>query len=981
MKKLVWSSTRVEGGTRFRGVLAQPPVNTGPIQNAPMTGSILGPRPKSSSLSFYRDSVVVAYKSPVAAPEIASVTASASKLDAAKLGDGDVANGVTLTPPAESKEVWVEIAYAQPTLVQGLTMAVSASGAPGVTAHLAVSDDEKTWRTIAEIPAAKLALHTVSFAPAKGRFFRITLSPAPPTPLPGIFTNYAPGASVDKLLAMMAGLAAPLSYQLQELVLHPAATVHEAEAKAGFAIAPDYYAIATKPDAAPGTAVDASNVVILTDRMQPDGTLDWTPPPGSWVVLRLGYSLVGKENHPAPPEATGLEVDKLNRDHVRDYLNRYLALYETALGPRLFGKRGVNALTIDSTEIGAQNWTENILTDFERLRAYDPSPWLPVLTGVVVGGPQESDRFLWDFRRTVAELLAVNHYAEIAAAAHARGLVNYAEALEDHRASFGDDMEMRRYADLPMAAMWMYGTRRDSYPTYVADIRGAASVAHIYGQNLVAAESLTSAVQPWAYGPRQLKPVIDLEFAHGVNRIVMHTSVHQPVERPPGLSLFVFGQFMNRLESWADDARPWIDYIARSSYLLQQGRYVADVAYFYGEEAPLTGVFGEKEIDVPQGHGFDFVNAGVILDRLSVDKGELVTPSGMRYRVLYLGGTSRYMTLPVLRKIRDLVAQGAVVVGARPLSSPSLADDDARFQAVADELFGKAQHGAGRVFAHATLAEAFASLDLPPDFAYSKPDADTELLALHRMLERGDIYFVSNRRDRAEAVTATFRVRGMAPELWNAVTGEITPADFRMTEAGTAVALKLGAYESRFVVFREPTDAPSRTVAKAAETDLATLSGPWTLSFQGDRGAPKQLVQDELASWSDSPIPGVRYFSGSATYTKSFALPPDAYRNRGRIVLDLGDVRDVAEIRLNGRTLATLWMPPFEIDATSAIRSGQNLLEVKVANLWVNRLIGDAQPGVTKKYTFTTIPTYNADAPLRLSGLLGPVRIRQVAVP
>jgi hypothetical protein len=983
MKKLVWSETSVEGGKPYHGILPQPPGVTGPIQNSPMRPpGALASLPKSASLSFYRDSMVVAYPAATPAPQIASAVSSNGAVDPAQLSDGDLTNGFTVAPPDESKQAWVIMSYARPTQMQGITLAASADGAPGAAAVLDASDDGKSWRRVAEVPAAKLSLRTVSFAPTEAPFFRVTLSPATPVPLAGIFTNYAPGAATSSLLARLAPPPVPLRYHVHELVLHPRATVNEAEAKANFAIAPDYYSLAT-PDAAPDTAVRPSDVVVLTDRLKSDGTLDWTPPPGQWTVLRMGYSLLGTENHPAPAEATGLEVDKLNRDHVRAYMQKYLAMYERAAGPDLFGPHGVNALTVDSTEIGAQNWTESLLSDFQRLRGYDPAPWLPSLTGVVVGTADESDKFLWDFRRTIAQLLARNHYGTIADMARERGLTHYAEALEDHRASFGDDMEMRQYAAIPMAAMWTYGTRPESFPTYVADIRGAASVAHLYGQNLVAAESLTSAVQPWAYAPRQLKPIVDLEFALGVNRIVVHTSVHQPVEKPPGLSLFIFGQFFNRLENWADFAEPWVTYMARCSYLLQQGRYVGDIAYFYGEEAPLTGLFGEKDIDVPPGYGFDFVNSDVLLNQMRIDAGGLATRSGASYRVLYLGGTSRYMTLAVLRRIRDLVAQGAALVGRRPLASPSLADDGMQFRAVADDLFGNGERdhafGNGHVFPDGSLDGALAALNLAPDFDYTKPETDAEILALHRKLDRGDLYFLTNRLNRAERITATFRVSGMAPELWNAVTGRISPAGYRVVKGRTEIPLSLGPYDSVFVVFRHATNATAGEFDEPADRSLMTLAGPWNVAFQPNRGAPAAITVDALRSLSENLDSGVRYFSGTATYTKRFTLPPDAKKVGAHLALDLGDLREVAEISLNGHPLGILWNPPFVLDITGAVRPGGNRLRVKVANLWVNRLIGDAQPDVKTKYTFTTIPTYEANAPLRASGLLGPVQILQTS--
>jgi hypothetical protein len=982
MKKLVWSETPVPGGRPFHGSLAQPPANSGPIQNAPNPKGPLDPPPKSASLLFYRDSIVVAYPVAVPAPRIDNAVSSDGPFDPKPLSDGNLVNGVAVVPQEGSKQAWVKIAYAAPTQIQAITLSVSADGAPGADAILEASDDGNSFRSVAAIPFVKLPLHTVSFAPVTARFFRITASPAEPVPLPGIFTHYAAGAASKVLLARLAPATVPLRYHFNELILHTQATVNEAEAKANFAIAPDYYALAT-PEVAPATAVKPADVLVLTSRMTADGMLDWTPPPGQWVVLRMGYSPLGTENHPAPIEATGLEVDKLNREHVRAYLQRYLDMYQSVTGPELFGHHGVNALTVDSTEIGAQNWTESILEDFRQLRGYDPTPWLPTLAGVVVGSPNDSDKFLWDFRRTIAELLARNHYGEIADIARQRGLTSYTEALEDHRASFGDDMEIRQYAAIPMAAMWTYGTRRESFPTYVADIRGAASVAHIYGQNLVAAESLTSAVQPWAYAPRQLKPIVDLEFALGVNRIVIHTSVHQPVEKPPGLSLFIFGQFFNRLENWADYAQPWVTYLTRCSYLLQQGRHVGDVAYFYGQEAPLTGLFGDQDIDIPAGYGFDFVNSDVLFNQMRIEGGALTTRSGMRYSVLYLGGSSRYMTLPVLRRVRELVNQGAVLVGRKPLASPSLADDAREFAWIADDLFGHDEKdravGRGHVYADGSLEAAFAATKLLPDFAYAKAAADTEVLALHRQLSRGDLYFLTNRLDRAEQVSASFRISGMAPELWDAVTGKVSRPGYRVVNGRTEIPLALGPYDSIFVLFRHPTKVTQMTMREPAKKSVMTLAGPWSIDFQAGRGAPARIIEDSLASWADNPDPGVRYFSGTAVYTTRFVLPPSAKRPGANLAIDLGDLHEVAEVNLNGRTLATLWNPPYIVDIGAALRAGENRLQVKVANLWVNRLIGDAQPDAKTKYTFTTIPTYEADAPLRPSGLLGPVQILEIS--
>ena len=986
MKKLVWSRTVVTGGRPFHGVLPQPPSTTGPFQDEPPSAGMTGPSP-FTALRFYRDSVVIAYKAPVLDPRPVRATSSTGALDAralSQLSDGNLTEGLTLA--AHGKEAWVQVRYAAPVRLQGATMAASAWGRYRAAATLYGSTGGRTWRRIAQIPAYSGAFpqSTISFAPVTVRYVRVALR-AVALRIPGGFSaRHAPGAiPVEAMFAAFESHArAPPAFQLHELVLHARATVNQFEAKAYFRIVPDYYAITSRAPAAPGTAVSPHEVVNLTGRMRPDGALDWTPPPGRWVVLRMGYSLEGATNHPAPPAATGLEVDKLSRRDVKAYMEHYLNLFQAVTGP--FGPNSLTSFTNDSTEVGMQNWTPKILADFRKLRGYDPLPWLPALTGVVVASPAQSDKFLWDFRRTINELLARNHYGEIARVAHARGLKVYGEALENGRPTFGDDMEMRRYTDIPMGAMWMYRAGGKPFPSYVADIRGAASVAHIYGQNLVGAESLDSRDQPWAFAPRQLKPVVDEEFALGVNRVVIHESAEQPLDEPPGLTLAYFGQAFNRLDTWAGEAGPWLRYIARCSYLLQQGRYVADIAYFYGEEAPLTGLFFDKSIDVPSGYGFDFVNSDVLTHQLSVEGGRLVTHSGMRYRILYLGGSSRWMTLDVLRRIDELVRQGATVVGRRPVGSPSLRDDPAKFQMFAEKVFGPPgstavrQVGRGKVFPAGSLSKALEALGLQPDFEYSRPQPHTELHYVHRRLTSGDLYFVTNPKDRVESVRASFRVAGRAPELWDAVTGSVRPVSFKIADGRTSVPLHLVPYGSAFVVFRKPAQGDSLDVPAPQRRTLLTLEGPWNLSFQPDRGAPAAIVMPHLASWAVSSVRGVRYFSGTATYTKTFQLPPQA--QGCRVVLDLGKVRELARVTVNGKEAGILWTPPFRIDITKDVRPGRNELAIAVTNLWVDRLIGDEQPGVKKKYTFTVIPTYEPDAPLRVSGLLGPVRLETAVI-
>jgi hypothetical protein len=977
LKKLVWSETEVTGSERFSGKLAPPPSVTGPFQALPRNDPLAAPGSKDKAPpTYFGDIAVLAYPVDGDSLPAARVLAGGRAIDGSALTDASLESAVEVAPGSADNPATVTLAYDAPRTVRSATLfipgAKSMFSGAAVNPHLEASDDGTNWRKVADIAVHEVPA-TISFAPATSRQFRIVLAPGNSTgsnlgePMPGV----APPAF---LTATMGG--GPKSIRIADLRLSSEPKIDQFETKAGFSIARDYYALsAGVPEL---TGVPPSEVIDLTGWMEPDGTLDWTPPPGKWRIVRLGYSLLGTTNHPAPPEATGLEVDNFDGPAVRNYLETYLGMYRDAAGPDLIGRRGVRALLTDSIEVGAANWTPKMIGQFKRLRGYDPTPWLPALTGAVIGSRAQSDKFLYDYRRTLADLMASEHYGTVAQVAHEHGLKVYGEALEDNRPSLGDDMAMRSYADVPMSAMWTFSRERGPNPSYLADIKGAASVAHIYGQNLVAAESLTSALAPWAYAPADLKRIIDLEFVTGVNRPVIHTSVHQPVDdKIPGLSLFIFGQYFNRHESWAEMAKPWVDYLARNGFMLQQGRNFADVAYFYGEEAPLTGLYGQRKVDdAPTRYAHDFANSDVLLNQLSVDNGDLVARSGARYRVLYLGGSSERLTLQVLRRLAELAEAGATIVGTAPTDSPSLNNDGAEYRALIGKLWSGqpvTTVGKGRVIAGNDVEAALASIGVTPDFTYSSPQRDSEILFLHRRLEDGDIYFVNNRKNRPEQVEARFRVIGKAPEIWRADAGTSEPVSYRVEGEQTAVPLDLAAEDSFFVVFRKPAAVQAATVAKPAYTSVAALPGPWDVLFQEGRGAPAAIKLASLGSLSEQADPGVKYFSGISTYTMNFTLP-EGVKPGAPLLLDLGQVGDLAEVRVNGRSVGTVWHAPYRIDIGQAVERGNNTLEVKVANLWVNRLIGDAQPGA-KRVTFTTIPTYQADAPLRPSGLIGPVRL------
>jgi hypothetical protein len=951
MKKYVWSETVLDGGKPFTGKLAHPPSATGPLQNLPIANP--------AAPQFYADSAVVAYRTAASDVPVAAlnpqVTSNSGPIDAAPLWDGDLAKFVTLNRDGTSGTAWIQFAFPEPQSMRALTI-VARGGSAGDA--LQASDDGKNFHDVAALPMGGAAEHTISFAPVSAKFFRIT------------FRGMANGRAT--------GREGELS--VSELELHPGARVNRFEEKAAFRQVPDLYGFAT-PEVPAEDVIRKSDVVDLTSHMHPDGTLDWTPPPGKWVVLRIGYSLLGITNHPATKEATGLEVDKLNAAYVKNYMDGYLDSYRDTVGADYMGKRGIRYVITDSWEAGSQNWTDNMIAEFRQRRGYDPLPWLPVLSGRVVESSRASDQFLWDLRKTIADLTADEHYGQVEASLKARGMGHYGESHESGRAFIADGMEVKKLDDIPMGAMWTqpFGQQKELY-RYNADDRESASVAHIYGQNLAAAESMTARGDTsWMWSPATLKPTADQELLNGINRIVIHESAHQPlVDKAPGLTLGPYGQWFNRNETWAEEAGPWVDYLARCSYMLQQGRFAADLLYFYGEDSNLTAIFVDKAPDIPSGYGFDYINADGLIHAVKVEAGQLATNSGMRYRVLVLDPYSRHMSLPVLRAIHALVNAGAIVAGQKPTDTPSLADNQAEFTRLNNELFGDGAGvhsvGKGKVYAGENAAGVLKALNVEPDFDHTRPQPDTRIEFLHRKLSEGDIYFLDNRNARDETIDATFRITGKMPELWHAETGKSEPVSYAIANGQTKIPLHLEPWGSVFVVFRKPAMTPSRTLPAVVETQLAAVDGPWAISFQPNRGAPPSIKLDKLISWTDSTDAGVKYFSGAGTYTQTIQAAKAWFKPGVKLWLDLGDVKNLASVTVNGEPLGVVWHAPYRVDVTSALKPGANTISVKVINAWVNRMIGDLQPGATK-YTYADVAPYKADSPLMPSGLLGPVAV------
>lgn len=956
MKKYVFTEALVTGGKKQTIQLPKLPDVIGKFGGIEthaggVMGGFVGEKPH-----YAADAFVIAYKLPSNEKYLMDMnpkmTKSGGDFETKLLLDHD-ANKTYFLPPMEvGQDMWVQYEFDTPQTFKAFGLGMGEAGELAefnggpANRSLKVSDDGVNFRTVAKVSNSTLPFITTGIPSTTAKYWRICFETLP--------------ATISPIAAMMGMTETPkpAGTNISEFVLFNTSRIDQAEDKAGFSAWKEDGKLnsATNVD-----AISTQDVVDLTGKMSADGSLEWDVPVGNWMVVRLGYSLTGRQNHPASPEATGLEVDKLDKEAVRRYINTYLDMYKDATGG-LMGARGLQYMVLDSYEAGHMNWSKDFPAEFQKRRGYDIKPWIPVLTGRVINNLEASEKFLWDFRKTIGEMIAENHYDVIGEELHKRGMKRYTESHENGRIYLADGMDVKRNAEIPMSAMWTPGSLAGGTDEEVrseADIREAASVANIYGQNIVAAESMTAIQNAFSWTPEKLKRTADLEFASGLNRFVIHTSVHQPLDdKKPGFSLGPFGQYFTRQETWAEaGATAWMSYLGRSSYMLQQGKNVADILYLYGENTNITWVCREKLPNIPAGFEFDFVNSSALINVINAQNGKLVAKSGNSYNVLMLDESTKLMTLPVLKRIKTLVDAGIKVIGEKPEKSPSLADNDAEFQKLATEIWSKSN------------VMTFDKTNLQPDVIIS--NTKNKILFRHRQNATQDIYWLDNRSDAATDAEVSFRVSGKVPELWNAQTGKTEKLSYQIKDGRTIVPLKFDSWDAYFIVFKEKATANSVAIASKIETVLTTISTQWAVKFND-----KNVSFDKLSSWSENDDSDVKYFSGTATYANTFKV--DAINKSAKYMLDLGEVKNIAEVSINGKNIGTVWKKPFKLDISEAIKAGDNNIQVKVTNTWVNRLIGDAQPDVKVKTTFTTMPFYRANSALLPSGIIGEVKINAI---
>ena len=1190
MQQIVFSEVWVNGPTSFSAVLPQP----------------------STKLDFYHDIAVLAYLvseadslsmkdfSPVA-------SASGNQPAAGKIVDGDSKTLIRLPTPKSGKSQFAQLEFKQPFAARTVNI-IAGAAMPQCHGEVRVSEDGKLFRTVKKFGFGPhnsgACLISLGSEPVASRFWRVQFN--------GL------GAGEKNRAATI---------PVAEINLEPLASVEELGKKITMegGVASGQTEVTSDRDAGLNStgAVQRRDMIDLTAKLTADGHLNWHAPAGKWVVLRIGYTPTGANNHPAPVEGTGLECDKFSKAALDAHWAGFMQKVLDDIGP-LAGKSLTTSL-IDSYEVGGQNWNKNFRAEFQKRRGYDLLTYLPAVTGRVVDNTATTERFLWDLRRTIADLFAENYYGHFAELCHQHGLLN---AVEPYTGPF-ESMQSGAPADVVMGEFWSGSQGHSS-------IKLTASIAHIYGKTIVGAESFTASpgakAGRWQDDPYSLKTLGDLMYCQGLNRYIFHRYAMQPWTNTwPGMTMGQWGFHFERTETWWHQGQAWIDYISRCEFLLQQGRAVADVAYFNGESAPSEMRLGNPAM--PAGYDFDAVNADVLRHGATVKNGRLTLASGANYGVLVLPLNDSDLTPTLLECIGKLVSAGATVIGSRPQHSPSLADYpkcDAQVKKLANEIWGKCDGtsvfenttGKGRVIWGKSLAEVLAAQNLKPDFEFTNAAANAQLAYVHRVAGGTDIYFVSNQRRQFDSTECTFRVDGKIPELWHPDTGVIETAPVWSAEAGrTKVRLDFDPAGSVFVIFRHaaaadhivaakftpnavvtatppelaivkaeygcfdsapadfadvtalvkkmfqngqhripannealggdpahnvskslkieysldgqlqrrtveehgsielpakaevvravygliPEKAPGMTEAVDVTAKLASLvkagrltvlvenrlagqdpapmtpkelhveyrldgmvksvvvselqtltlpgaadlppaapacvfsasannqpaaqvwqsgtietitasgktakrevlevppslelTGEWALNFPPNWGAPAQVRLPKLISWTDHPDAGVRYFSGTAAYEKEIAISAARLATGRELWLDLGAVKNFAEVSLNGQDFGVLWKPPFRVNVTAAAKPGANKLVVKVTNLWPNRLIGDEQladdrewngkqlkewpqwfldgkPSPTGRFTFTTWHHWYKDDALLPSGLIGPVTLQ-----
>ena len=902
MQKVVWTEQQIEGGREFDEKLAQP----------------------SAFEGFYRDIAILAFP--------AQDGAGVSTRTIVPKATTDVAGGdaQALVLPGNTKRLrsenpcWIQYEFSKPFTCRSIVVRPDGANYPCLRLILEVSDDGKAFRSLGRFETPRHgwqdgdAPYTFSIPTTTARFFRFVHDP-----------SGAEQPSEDLDSAKWKNVL-----KVQGIELFGEARIPDYEGKSGLvwrrSSQADEKSISTN------LCVPSVKIINLTASLTSDNRLKWQGPAGRWTILRMGHTATGHRNETAGA-GRGLECDKFNPDVARLQFDKWFGETIRQVCPELAGKV-LKVFHVDSWEAGSQNWSSNFSEEFKKRRGYDLTPYLPVFAGIPIDSAEKSERVLHDVRQTIVDLTHDGFFATMAALAKQHGCTFTAEATAP--TMMGDGMRHFASVDVPAGEFWLRSPSQDK-PN---DVHDAISAAHIYGKSIVMSEAFTERNMEWDEHPGMLKALGDHNFTLGINRFLLHVFTHNPwLDRKPGQTLSSIGLFFQRDQTWFEPAKAWIDYLTRCQSLLQQGRPVADVVYFNGEELPSRAILPERYApSLPAGYKADSINRDALLRLAAVGNGRVTLPGGASYAVLVLPPAQTSFSTELLAKIDDLEKAGATIY---------------------------------RPGQNATLAELLAQQKLTPDFVPTEmsglPPSAVEWT--HRTLDDGDIYFVSNQSDAARELRLSLRAKSGRPDLFDPVSGEIThAARFAISEGRTTLTVKLAAHGSVFVVLRKNSDLPTAETGELKP--LRILNSSWQVKFATASGGPAQPVNfSQLASWSEHLDPAIRFYSGSADYTTAFDWAP-TYAGQ-RVWLDLGAVANLAEVKINGVDVGKFWTSPYQFEITKVIKSGVNTLDVRVTNTWANRLIGDRALPPEKRHTWTTANPISETARLLPAGLLGPVRL------
>jgi hypothetical protein len=774
-------------------------------------------------------------------------------------------------------------------------------------------------------------------------------------------------------------------------------------------------AVLAWPNSPDKTISDFSEIIDISDKVI-DGELIWDAPPGEWHVERFVCSNNGQMLIAASPNSKGLFIDFLDPKATRFH-------FETIFKRLGLEKGGttdspLKTLDDDSMELheGIQ-WTTDFGAWFENQHGYSPINWLPVFLGWEIENEDQSRRFQYDYNLSVSDLLIYSHYTTGSEVCEEYGVELVAEAggpgAPFWESNPVDALKALGNVHIPRGEFWL-GNPRNLFL-----IKEIASASHIYGKKYVDAESWTT-WRRWRDGPFERKILVDRAFSEGLNRVTYHGYSHSPVEDEFPGPTYHAGVDMNPQVVWWSKASSFMDYLARCSFMLQQGLYVADVAYYYGDQAPnfwpLYHNVPEKPMieGLGQGYEYDVVNSDVILNRMAIKDGRIVMPDGMSYRVLVLPNR-KDMPVEVLSKLESMVTDGATIIGPKPTEIPGLSDVKMKTKTLhdlADKMWsdcnesssGVHSYGKGKVVWGYSPEEWLKEQGIGPDFSSQNAQVASGLNFIHRETALFYTYFVANQTLMQVNSDVNFRVENVTPEIWDPSDGSIAKQLVYQTtkEGWITMPISLPPGGTKFFVFKKGVSEPALhalerkvhlvnselPIEKIVEVNSNSIlmecwqngdyafelkngnqiravvehipgpyriDGAWNVEFDEKWGAPEKIVFPELISWTNHDDPGIKFYSGKGTYTKTISIQEKWIGDGKKIYLDLGDVGELAEVFINGNSAGVTWKPPYRVDISVHVRQGENELEIEVMNLWINRLTGDKELPESARFTKTNI--------------------------